>query len=172
MVVWAARLLRRGIAREHAALHGPVAVLLAPAVERAPVEERLAVGLVREQVDRMAEAPLGVYEQRGEPAQALLRQSDAIVSEANRRAEAILQNANETRDKLVHDSEVLTIAKKQASEIENTTQDYCENLRISVHQNLDKELYDIAVKMNETMMTIESLREELWKRSGGGGSNN
>ena len=105
-------------------------------------------------------------------AQALLRQSDAIVSEANRRAEAILQNANETRDKLVHDSEVLTIAKKQATEIENTTQDYCENLRISVHQNLDKELYDIAVKMNETMMTIESLREELWKRSGGGGSNN
>ena len=68
-------------------------------------------------------------------------------------------------------SEVLTEAKKHAAEIENTTQDYCENLRISVHQNLDKQLYDIAVKMNETMMTIESLREELWKRSGGGSTN-
>lgn len=104
-------------------------------------------------------------------AQALLRQGDAIVSEANRRAEAIIQNANDTREKLVHDSEVLTEAKKHAAEIENTTQDYCENLRISVHQNLDKQLYDIAVKMNETMMTIETLREELWKRSGGGTNN-
>ena len=128
------------------------------------VEEVKVTGLL----SRLREAiPQSFY-----VAQAILRQSDAVVAEANRRAEAIIENANQTRDKLVHDSEVLTIAKKQAADIENTTQDYCENLRISVHQNLDKELYDIAVKMNETMMTIESLREELWKRSGGGGANN
>lgn len=115
-------------------------------------------------LSRLREAiPQTFYE-----AQTILRQGDAIVAEANRRAEAIIANANETRDKLVHDSEVLTIAKKQAADLEGKMQDYCDNLRISVHQNLDKELYDIAVKMNETMMTIESLREELWKRSGGG----
>ena len=101
-------------------------------------------------------------------AETILDQRDAILSEASRRAEQIIANANETRDRLVHDSEVLSIAKKQAADIEKATQDYCENLRISVHQSLDNQLYDIAVKMNELMMSIEGLRDELWKRSGGG----
>ena len=69
---------------------------------------------------------------------------------------------------MVRESEVLTDAKKQASDLEKATQEYCDNLRISVHQSLDNQLYDIAVKMNELMMSIEGLRDELWKRSGGG----
>ena len=101
-------------------------------------------------------------------AETILDQRDAILAEASHRAEQIIANANETRDRLVHDSEVLSIAKKQASDIEKATQEYCENLRISVHQSLDNQLYDIAVKMNELMMSIEGLRDELWKRSGGG----
>ena len=126
------------------------------------VDERKVTAIL----SRLREAiPQSFYE-----AQTLLHQSDAVIAEANRRAEAIIQNANETRDKLVHDSEILTTAKKQAEEIEDKTQNYCESLRISVHQSLDGQLYDIAVKMNELMMTIESLREELWKRSGGGQS--
>jgi len=115
-------------------------------------------------LSRLREAiPQSFYE-----AQALLHQRDAVITEASRRADQIIANANETRDKLVHDSEVLSVAKKQAADIEKTTQDYCENLRISVHQSMDKQLYDIAVKMNELMMSVEGLREELWKRSGGG----
>ena len=101
-------------------------------------------------------------------AQTLLRQRDALIDEATDRADQIVANANETRDRLVHESEVLTIAKKQAADLEKVTQDYCDNLRVSVHQSLDNQLYDIAVKMNELMMSIESLRDELWKRSGGG----
>ena len=101
-------------------------------------------------------------------AQSLIRQQDALISDAERRADAILRNANETRDKLVQESEVLAIAKQQAAEIENATQDYCESLRMSVHQKIDNQLYDIAVKVNELMITIENLREEMWKRSGGG----
>ena len=101
-------------------------------------------------------------------AQSLLRQQDALLADAERRADAILREANETRDKLIRESEVLSVAKKQATDIENATQDYCENLRLSVHQKIDSQLYDIAVKMNEAMMTIENLREEMWKRSGGG----
>ena len=115
-------------------------------------------------LSRLREAIPGTFYE----AQTLLNQRDALLADASRRAEQIVANANETRDRLVHESEVLSIAKKQAADIEKATQDYCENLRISVHQNLDNQLYDIAVKMSELMMSIEGLREELWKRSGGG----
>ena len=116
-------------------------------------------------LSRLREAiPQSFYE-----AETLLRQRDALLAEASHRAEQIVAGANETRDRLVHESEVLSVAKKQASDIEKATQDYCENLRITVHQSLDNQLYDIAVKMNELMMSIEGLRDELWKRSGGGG---
>ena len=101
-------------------------------------------------------------------AQTILQDRDAIIADAERKADAIIANANETRERLIHDSEVIAAAQKQAAEIEEKTQNYCENLRISVHQSLDRQLYDIAVKMNEVMMTVESLREEFWKRSGGG----
>ena len=115
-------------------------------------------------LSRLREAiPQSFYE-----AQSLIRQQDAMLADAERRADAILKSANETRDKLVHESEVLAIAKQQAAEIENATQEYCESLRSSVHQKIDNQLYDIAVKMNEAMITIENLRDEMWKRSGGG----
>ncbi|MBO7390502.1 MAG: hypothetical protein J6U39_03555 [Clostridia bacterium] len=127
------------------------------------VEENKVTSLL----SRLREAiPQSVYE-----AKTLLDQRDAVIADASRRAEQIIANANETRDRLVHESEVLSIAKKQAADIEKATQDYCEKLRISVHQSLDNQLYDIAVKMNELMLSIEKLRDELWKRSGGGGQN-
>ena len=115
-------------------------------------------------LSRLREAiPQSFYE-----AQSLLRQQDALINDAERRADAIIRNANETREKMVHESEVLAIAKNQAAEIENATQEYCESLRASVHQKIENQLYDIAVRMNEAMITIENLREEMWKRSGGG----
>lgn len=115
-------------------------------------------------LSRLREAvPQSFYE-----AQSLLRQRDALLAEAERRADQILRNANETKEKLINESEVLAVAKKHADQIEIDTQNYCENLRNSVHQKLDKYLYDIALKMHDAMMTIDSLREELWKRSGGG----
>lgn len=127
------------------------------------VEENKVTSLL----SKLREAvPQSVYE-----AEALLHQRDTVIADASRRAEQIIANANETRDRLVHESEVLSIAKKQATDIEKATQDYCEKLRISVHQSLDNQLYDIAVKMNELMLSIEKLRDELWKRSGGGGQN-
>ena len=127
------------------------------------VEENKVTSLL----SRLREAiPQSVHE-----AETLLHQRDAVLADASRRADQIIANANETRDRLVHESEVLAVAKKQASDIEKATQDYCEKLRISVHQSLDNQLYDIAVKMNELMLSIEKLRDELWKRSGGGGQN-
>lgn len=105
-------------------------------------------------------------------AQSILRKQDAILSDAERRADLILRNANETKEKMLNESEVLALAKKQAAEMEKATDDYCESLRLSVHQKIDNQLYDVAVKMNETMMTIESLREEMWRRSGGGSNGN
>ena len=119
-------------------------------------------------LSRLREAiPQSFYE-----AQSLLRQRDSVLAETERRADAILRNANETKEKLINESEVLALAKKQAEQIEKETQQYCESLRNSVHQKLDKYLYDIAIKMHEAMMTVDSLREELWKRSGGGNPQN
>ena len=115
-------------------------------------------------LSRLREAiPQSFYE-----AQSILRQQDTVLAEAERRADMILRNATETRDKMVNESEILATAEKQAAEIRKATEDYCEDLRLSVHQKIDNQLYDIAVKLNETMMTIESLREEMWRRSGGG----
>lgn len=101
-------------------------------------------------------------------AQSLLRQRDALLSEGERRADMILRNAAETRDKMINESEILATAKAKADEIEKATEKYCDELRLSVHQKIDNQLYDIAVKLHETMMTIDSLREEMWKRSGAG----
>ena len=124
------------------------------------VEETKVTALL----SRLREAiPQSFYE-----AQSLLHQRDALLADAERRADTILRNANETKNKMIDESEVLAVAKREAAEIEKDTEEYCENLRLSVHQKLDKYLYDIALKMDEAMMTIDSLREELWKRSGGG----
>ena len=118
-------------------------------------------------LSRLREAiPQSFYE-----AKSILKQRDEVISEAERKAEVIIRNANDTRDKMVHESEVLALAKNQAAEIENATQEYCESLRASVHQKIENQLYDIAVRMNEAMITIENLREEMWKRSGGGNGN-
>ncbi|HCU56056.1 MAG TPA: hypothetical protein DIC18_01825 [Clostridiales bacterium] len=114
-------------------------------------------------LSRMRESiPQSIYE-----AQSLLRQKDAVLSDAERRADMIIRNANETKEKMLNESEVLAIAKKQAEEKERAMQSYCDNMRLSVHQKLDNDLYDIAVKLNEAMMNIEGLREEIWKRSNG-----
>lgn len=103
-------------------------------------------------------------------AQSILRQQESILLDAERRADQIVKAANEAKDKLLNESEILAAAKQNAERLEKGTEEYCENLKLSVHQNLDKQLYDIAVRMHEMMITIENLRDEFWRRSGGGGS--
>ena len=101
-------------------------------------------------------------------AQSLLRQQDALIADAEHRAELILKNANEARDKMIAESEVLAEAKKEAAEVAAQADRYCDDLTATVHQKMDRELYDIAYRINDAMILIENLRDELMRRSGGG----
>ena len=97
-------------------------------------------------------------------AQTLLRQQDVLIADAERRADLILRNANEQREKLVAESEILAEAKKKAEEMETQTERYCAEMTESLHRKLDRDLYEIAYKLNDAMIMIENLRDEVAQR--------
>ena len=99
----------------------------------------------------------------------ILKQRDELVSDAERKAEAIIRNANATRDKLINESEVLMQAKAESEELVRSTREYCEQLKYSVNQKLDAQLYDCALRLNDSMELIEDVRTEIRKRTAGSG---
>ena len=123
------------------------------------VDEMKVTGILSRLRDAI---PSSFYE-----AQSLLRQQDALIADAERRAELILRNANETRDKMISESEVLSQAKKEAEDLAAKADRYCDEVTSSVHQKMDRELYDIAYRLNDAMILIENLRDELMRRSSG-----
>ena len=98
-------------------------------------------------------------------AQTLLRQQDALIADAERRADMILRTANETRDKLIAESEILAEAKKKAEELTAKTERYCDDLTDSLHRKLDRDLYDVAYKLHDTIVAVEDLRDEIARRA-------
>ena len=108
-------------------------------------------------------------------AQTLLRQQDALIADAGRRADMILRSAEETRKKLVAESEVLAEAQRQAAELKAETERYCDEITESLHRKIDHALYDVAYKVNDTMNLIEDLRDQVASRftppPSGGGAN-
>ena len=98
-------------------------------------------------------------------AQTLLRQQDALLSDAERRADMILRDANETREKMIAESEILAAAKQEAADLRAKTERYCDDLTDSLHRKLDRALYDVAYKMNEAMIMVEDLRDEIARRT-------
>ena len=132
------------------------------------VDEVRVTGLL----SRLRESiPQAFYE-----AQTLLRQQDALISEAERRADTILRNAEETRKKLVAESEILAEAQKEADSLKADTVRYCNSLTDSLHRKLDQSLYEIAYKVNDTLNMVEDLRDDVASRilppggTGSGGS--
>jgi len=97
-------------------------------------------------------------------AQTLLRQQEALIADTERRAEMILRNANEQREKMIAESEIIAEAKRKAEEMQTRTERYCSDLIESLHRKLDRDLYDVAYKLNDAMVRIEDLRDELAQR--------
>ena len=100
-------------------------------------------------------------------ASSILKQRDELLADAERKAEGILRNANATREKLVSESEVLADAERKADELMRSTREYCDQLKYSVNQKLDAQLYDCAMRLNDSMELIEDVRAEIRKRNGG-----
>ncbi|MBQ9370318.1 MAG: hypothetical protein IJU10_04500 [Clostridia bacterium] len=98
-------------------------------------------------------------------AKSILKQRDELISDAERKAEGIIRNANAMREKLVNESEVLAQAQAEADNLIRGTREYCDQLKYSVNQNLDTYLYQSAVQLNEAMVLIEGVRSEMRKRS-------
>lgn len=98
-------------------------------------------------------------------AMSILKQQDELIADAQRKADAVLRNANATREKLLNESDILAQAKEEADSLIRTTRDYCEQLKYSVTQKLDAQLYDSAVRLNDSLMLIEEVRNEFRKRT-------
>ena len=112
-------------------------------------------------ISQLREAiPQSFYE-----AKSILKQRDEVISEAERKAEVIIRNANAKRDMLVNESNVTAQAQSQANELIRTTQEYCEQMKYNVNQKLDEHLYDSAVRLNEALMLVEDVRSEIHKRA-------
>ena len=65
------------------------------------------------------------------------------------------------------ESEVLADAERKADELMRSTSEYCDQLKYSVNQKLDAQLYDCAMRLNDSMELIEDVRAEIRKRNGG-----
>ncbi len=115
---------------------------------------------VTEMLSRLREAvPASFHE-----AKSIISQRDALIYEAEQRAENIIRTANDTREKLIAESEVLKSAQTEAENILNSTRDYCDNLKYNVLHDLDSELYNSAIHLNETLDYIDGMRSEMRKR--------
>jgi len=97
-------------------------------------------------------------------AKSILKQRDELISDAERRADGILRNANAMREKLINESDILAQAQAQASDILRRTQDDCEQMKYTVNQKLDEQLYESAVRLNEALVLIEDVRSDMLKR--------
>ncbi|MBP5405182.1 MAG: hypothetical protein J6Y74_04475 [Clostridia bacterium] len=98
-------------------------------------------------------------------AMSILKQQDELIADAQRKADAVLRNANATREKLLNESDILAQAKEESDALIRSTREYCEQLKYSVTQKLDAQLYDSAVRLNESLMLIDEVRNEFRKRT-------
>ena len=96
----------------------------------------------------------------------ILKQRDELISDAERKADAIIRNANAAKEKMINESEIVAQAQAQAENLVRSTREYCEQLKYSVNQELDGQLYEAAVRLSDSLMFIEDVRDKMRKRGG------
>ena len=115
---------------------------------------------VTELLSRLREAvPASFHEARS-----IITQRDALIYEAEQRRENIIRNANDTREKLIAESEILKAAQAEADNMLNSTRDYCKKLKYNVLRDIDSELYNTAAHLNEASDYLDGMRSEIRKR--------
>ena len=98
-------------------------------------------------------------------AQVVLTDQAAVMDEGRAEADRIIAEAREERERLVSDSEVYRVAKRQAEEVVAHAQTESEELRKETDDYVDGKFANFEIALERTMEAVKRGRERLAGRS-------
>lgn len=95
----------------------------------------------------------------------VLAQRDAMIADAEVRADQIVKDANFERDRLVSDTEVYRVAQRQAEALLADAQTEASELRKETDDYVDSMLANFEITLERTMEAVRRGRDRLAGRS-------
>lgn len=96
-----------------------------------------------------------------EEAQAVMAQRDELLNEAQRRAEAILQDARETASRMVDENEVISAANAEAEKVRADLAREMQVQQAGADRYADEVLAELEAKIARALSTIQNGRSQL-----------
>jgi vacuolar-type H+-ATPase subunit H len=94
-------------------------------------------------------------------ATSIVSQRTEMITKAKSEAETIIRTAEERKNRLVSDEEVLTTAKKKALELENTTKNKMRELRHATNEYVEDMLKRTEEAINTALNEVRKSRQEF-----------
>lgn len=122
-------------------------------INRAEVLE--LIGQLEQAVPAAIEQSYRVYAER-----------DAVLADAQSRADRILEEATNEQERLVSDSEVYRIAMREAQEMRASIERECSGLRRETDEYVDTRLANFEITLTKTLEAVSRGRDRLQGRHG------
>ncbi|MGI8433484.1 MAG: hypothetical protein ACR2LE_01890 [Nocardioidaceae bacterium] len=90
---------------------------------------------------------------------------DTVLADAHSQADRIVEEATQERDRLISDSEVYRVAKRQAEAEEQRVERECEALRRETDEYVDGRLANLEITLTKTLEAVTRGRNRLQGRS-------
>ena len=99
----------------------------------------------------------------------ILRDCDSIKAEAEKEAQAIIEEAKQEAMRLVAESEIIQEAQRQASELVNNAGLYADNLVEQSFEQVNSLYLDVENSMRDMLNKVYAKRNSLYVADGGEG---
>ncbi|MDE6275606.1 MAG: hypothetical protein K2M75_03600 [Clostridia bacterium] len=99
----------------------------------------------------------------------ILRDCDSIKAEAEKEAQAIIEEAKQDAMRLVAESEIIQEAQRQASELVNNAGIYADNLVEQSFEQVNSLYLDVENSMRDMLNKVYAKRNSLYVADGGEG---
>ncbi|MGH3510591.1 MAG: hypothetical protein ACRDPI_10250 [Nocardioidaceae bacterium] len=95
----------------------------------------------------------------------VLAERDDVIADGHRSAAQIVADAHNERDRIVSDTEVYTLAKRQADDVLARAHDETAGMRKDIDDYVDAKLANLEISLEKTMEAVRRGRERLAGRS-------
>ncbi len=91
----------------------------------------------------------------------MVREREAFIARTNEKAREIIDRARKEADELVSDSNIVAEAVEEANILVRRAEGEARRLRLETEDEIEKKLQRVEVLLNETMVQVQSARDEL-----------
>jgi cell division septum initiation protein DivIVA len=99
-----------------------------------------------------------------EQSERVYAERDAVLADAQARAERIIEEAGNERDRLVSETDVYRIALRKSEELRSTAEAECSALRHETDEYVDTRLANFEITLNKTLEAVSRGRDRLQGR--------